>query len=113
MGLFSSGSVHAYAEHVSALLELAKQNGLQKVLFAYFYRRPRRVLSTKPPNLSKEFEKELQEQYPMAKIASLIGRHYAMDRDGNWDLIEKTYRLLTEGKGKRFRDAVFVHRRTI
>ncbi len=105
MGLFSSGSVHAYAEHVSALLELARQNGLQKV-FLHPFTDGRDASTHEAANFIKEFEKELKEQYPAAKIASLIGRHYAMDRDDNWDRIEKTYRLLVEGKGSAFSDPV-------
>ena len=104
MGLFSSGSVHAYAEHVYALLELAKRNEVQKVLLHPFTD-GRDAPLEEAARFIRDFSEELKSQYPMAKIASLIGRNYALDRDDNWGLIETTYRLLTEGKGNAFTDA--------
>jgi 2,3-bisphosphoglycerate-independent phosphoglycerate mutase len=105
MGLFSTGSVHAYFEHVSALLELAKREGIKNV-YIHLFTDGRDAPQREAANFIKEFKKELTGQYPMAKIASVIGRHFAMDRDGNWDLIEKAYKLLTEGTGNEFKDAV-------
>lgn len=105
MGLFSSGSVHAYKEHVLALLELAKRNEIQNV-FLHLFTDGRDAPYREAVDFIEGFEKELKNQYPMAKIASVVGRHYAMDREGNWGLIEKTYRLLTEGKGSEFQNAV-------
>jgi 2,3-bisphosphoglycerate-independent phosphoglycerate mutase len=101
MGIFSSGTVHAYPEHFYALLDLAKQEKIERVCLHLFTDG-----RDAPPNEAKIFlrnlEDNLKEKYPMAKIASLIGRHYAMDRDGNWDRIEKTYKLLTEGGFQKF-----------
>lgn len=106
MGLFSSGSVHAYEEHVFALLELAKKNGIQNV-YLHLFTDGRDAPLREAAEYIGEFKKKLAVQYPTAKIASIIGREYAMDRDGNWGLIEKTYRLLTEGEGSAFQDPVF------
>lgn len=103
MGLFSSGSVHAYAEHVYALLELAKRNEVQKV-YLHPFTDGRDAAIQEAANFIREFSEELKSQYPTAKIASLIGRHFAMDRQDNWDRIETVYRLLTEGKGNIFKD---------
>ena len=105
MGLFSSGSVHAYEEHVLALLELAKRNEIKNVYF-HLFTDGRDASQREAANFIKNFKEELTNKYPTAKIVSLIGREYAMDRDGNWEKTEKTYKLLTEGAGNEFKDAV-------
>ncbi len=104
VGLFSSGSVHAYEEHVFALLELARRNGVQNV-YLHIFTDGRDAPIHEAAKFVKDTAKEVTSQHSMAKITSIIGRHYAMDRDGNWDFIEKTYRLLTEGFGNIFKDA--------
>ena len=105
IGLFSTGSVHAYEEHVYALLELAKNNGISKV-YLHIFTDGRDSPQREAAEFIKSFNEELANKYPMAKIASIIGREYAMDRDGNWDRIEKTYKLLTEGIGNAFQNPV-------
>lgn len=105
MGLFSSGSVHAYEEHVRALLELAKRNGLQNV-YLHLFTDGRDSPIREASEFIGKFNQDLTSQYPMAKIATIIGRSYAMDRDGNWDRTEKTYKLLTEGAGNDFQDVL-------
>ena len=105
MGLFSSGSVHAYEEHVLALLELAKKNELQKV-YLHIFTDGRDASVNEAADFINELSQELAINYPMVKISSLIGRRYAMDRDGNWERIERAYRLLTEGLGKPFSNSV-------
>jgi len=104
MGLFSSGSVHAYEEHVFALLELAKRNNIPNV-YLHIFTDGRDAPVREAEKFIKDIEKEMASYHPTAKIASIIGRHFAMDRDGNWGSIEKTYRLLTEGSGNIFKDA--------
>ncbi len=105
MGLFSSGSVHAYEEHILALLELAKRNEIKNV-YLHIFTDGRDAPQREAVDFVKNFNRELASQYPNVKIASIIGRQYAMDRDGNWDRIEKTYKLLTEGLGNEFKDPV-------
>ncbi len=99
IGLVGSGNVHSYIDHLYALLDFAKKEKLEKVFL-----HPFTDGRDSPPKDALEFfekvENRLGRDYPFAKIASLIGRHYAMDRDNNWDRIETAYRLLTEGKGK-------------
>ncbi len=104
MGLFSSGSVHAYEEHVFALLELARRNGVSDV-YLHIFTDGRDASIREAEKFIKNATEEMVKQHSSAKIVSIIGRHYAMDRDGNWGLIEKTYRLLTEGVGNIFKDA--------
>ncbi len=105
MGLFSSGSVHAYAEHVHALLELAKKNGIEKV-YLHIFTDGRDAPLNEAADFIADLNKELSDQYPNVKIASLIGRKYAMDRDGNWERTQKTYRFLTEEEKNVYEDPV-------
>ncbi len=101
MGLFSSGSVHAYADHLYALLDFAKLQNTSKVYLHLFSDG-----KDAPPKEGKSFFAQLEERivqkYPFAKIASVVGRFYAMDRDEHWDRIQKTYQCLTEGVGNVF-----------
>lgn len=104
VGLFSSGSVHAYAEHLYALLDFVKKNNLPEV-FLHLFTDGRDAAEKEGFGFILDLEKKLEEKYNNVKIASIIGRDFAMDRDGHWDKIEKTYRLLTEGVGEKFKKA--------
>lgn len=104
MGLVGGGSVHSYIDHLYGVLEFAKKENLTKVFINAFTdgrdSPPKDAL-----DFYDKFQRQLDENYPFAKIASLIGRHFAMDRDNHWDRTEKTYRLLTESEGEIFDDA--------
>ncbi len=96
-GLLSDGGVHSHNSHLYALLELAKRHGLEKV-YVHCFTDGRDT----PPESGKDYVKELQEkmdQIGCGKIATVMGRYYAMDRDNNWDRVEKAYRALTLGEG--------------
>lgn len=101
MGLFSSGSVHAYAEHLHALLEFAQKQNIGRA-FLHFFTDGRDA----PPEEAAEFIRKLEEKilikYPFAKVVSVVGRHFAMDRDENWEQVESAYNLLTAGVGEAF-----------
>lgn len=101
VGLYSSGSVHSYAEHLYALLELALTNNVARV-FLHLFTDGRDASQSEAANFILELEKKIIGIYKNAKIASIIGRDFAMDRDGHWDKIENTYRLLTRGEGNKF-----------
>lgn len=105
LGLVSSGSVHSYAEHLYALCEFTKREGIAEV-FLHIITDGKDA----PPQGSAEFIAELQErltkEYPQVRIASLIGRFYAMDRDEKWDRIEEAYKLLTGGIGNTTNDPI-------
>lgn len=105
MGLFSSGSVHAYIDHLYALLKLASLRGAPKI-YLHLFTDGRDA----PPKEAQKFLPQLQERlrqkYPQVKIASLIGRNYSMDRDNNWDRIEQAYNLFVLGRGEQFHDPV-------
>ena len=104
MGLIGNGSVHSYIDHLYGVLDFAKKENIKKV-FIHAFTDGR----DSPPKDALDFygkiQTRLNENYPFAKIASLIGRHFAMDRDNHWDRTETTYQLLTESKGEAFDDA--------
>ena len=105
MGLFSSGSVHAYVDHLYALLEFAEQQKLERVMLHLFTDG-----RDAPRDEGVKFLAGLQERitvkYPHAKIVSIIGRSFAMDRDGNWDRTERTYNLLSGTQGAPFSNPI-------
>lgn len=104
LGLFSSGTVHAYTDHLYALLELAKRNNLQSV-YLHLFSDGKDAYQKEGTVYFKNLEKYLGEQYPNVKIASVIGRKYAMDRDGNWDRTERAYNLFVKSGGEEFETA--------
>lgn len=95
MGLLSTGSVHSHKDHLHALLRFAKQQGLQKV-FVHLFTDGR---DSSPLAGIQEVEKlqRFFEELGVGKIASISGRHYAMDRNHNWDRIKEAYTCLTAG----------------
>ena len=105
MGLFSSGSVHAYIEHLYALLDFASAKKIPKV-YLHLFTDGRDAPPLEAAKFLSQFQLRIQEKHPEAKIASLVGRHFAMDRDDNWDRIQKTYELLVSGQGNGFNDPV-------
>ena len=97
MGLLSDQGIHGSTFHLYALLELAKRNELEKV-YIHCFLDGRDV----PERSAKKFLDETIEQIKIkgvGRIASIIGRLYAMDRDSNWDRTMKAYELLTQGTG--------------
>lgn len=97
MGLLSSGGVHSHNTHLYGLLELAKRNGLEKV-YIHAFLDGRDV----PPSSAKDFLAELVEktkEIGVGKVSTIHGRYYAMDRDNNWDRVEKAYAAMVYGEG--------------
>ena len=96
-GLVSDGGVHSHNTHIYGLLELAKRSGLEKV-FVHCFLDGRDT----PPASGKDFVAELEAKMAeigVGKVASVMGRYYAMDRDNRWDRVELAYRALTLGEG--------------
>ncbi len=96
-GLVSDGGVHSHISHIYGLLELAKRNGLKKV-FVHCFLDGRDT----PPSSGKEFVARLEEKMKelgVGKVASVMGRYYAMDRDNRWDRVQLAYSTLTKGDG--------------
>ena len=97
MGLLSDGGVHSHNTHLYALLEMAKRQGLEKV-FVHCFMDGRDV----PPSSGKDYVKELMEKLDeigVGKIATVMGRYYAMDRDNRWERVEKAYAAMVYGEG--------------
>ena len=97
MGLLSDAGVHSYESHLYALLKLAKEQKTEKVMIHVFAD----GRDTAPQALEKHIKRlnKKIKQYKVGKIATIIGRYYAMDRDNRWKRTEKAYLALTEGKG--------------
>ena len=103
-GLLSDGGVHSHIEHLYGLLEMAKKQGLTKV-YVHAFLDGRDT----PPASGKDYIQQLQDKMDeigVGKIASLSGRYYAMDRDNNWDRVQKAYDSLTKGEGVQAENAV-------
>lgn len=97
MGLLSSGGVHSHNTHLYGILELAKKKGLDKV-YIHAFLDGRDV----PPSSAAEFVEECMketEKIGVGKIATVMGRYYAMDRDNRWDRVEKAYAAMVYGEG--------------
>lgn len=96
-GLLSDGGVHSHITHLYGLLEMAKRQGLTKV-YVHAFLDGRDT----PPASGKDYVEELlkkMDEIGVGKIASLSGRYYAMDRDNNWDRVQKAYDSLVKGEG--------------
>ena len=97
-GLLSDGGVHSQIDHMFALLELARRNGLRKVCFHCFMDG-----RDTPPQSGIEYIDRLQAKIDAVEvgcIATISGRYYAMDRDNRWERVEKAYSAIAEGVGE-------------
>ncbi len=103
MGLLSDGGVHSHMEHLYALLQMARQQGLDDVcVHAFLDGRDT------PPQSGADYLAQLEEYLTRsgsARIATVVGRYFAMDRDHRWDRVEQAYRAMTEGIGRYFDSA--------
>lgn len=101
LGLFSSGSVHAYSDHLYALLDFCKNESLSRV-YLHLFTDGRDSPNDEGANYFKKLEENLAKNYPFAKVASVAGRDFTMDRDKNWDKIEKARKCFAEGSEIEF-----------
>lgn len=97
-GLVSSGSVHSYVNHLHALLDLAKKEDVSEV-YIHAFTDGKDAPPREGALFIKELERRCTDEWPNTRIASVIGRFYAMDRDMKWDRIQAAYELMTQGKG--------------
>lgn len=96
-GLLSPGGVHSHNTHLYGILELAKKKGLTNV-YIHAFLDGRDV----PPSSAAEYVAEAVakcEEIGVGKIATVMGRYYAMDRDNRWERVEKAYAALVYGEG--------------
>ena len=103
MGLTSDGGVHSSLDHLYALCDIAKHYGLEKVYIHCFMDG-----RDTDPRSGKGFIEALRDhcEKTTGKIASIIGRYYAMDRDKRWERVKVAYDLLVKGEGKQATDMV-------
>ncbi len=103
MGLTSNGGVHSSLDHLFKLCDISREYGLENT-FIHCFMDGRDT----DPRSGKGFIAELQEHcaHSAGKIASIIGRYYAMDRDKRWERIKIAYDLLVNGEGKKATDMV-------
>ena len=103
MGLVSDGGVHSSLEHLMKLTDIAKEYGISKA-YVHCFMDGRDT----DPKSGKGFIEELSAhcEKSAGKIASIIGRYYAMDRDKRWERVKEAYDLLVNGVGKKATDMV-------
>ena len=102
MGLVSDGLVHSSQEHAYALLRLAKEREVRR-LFVHCFLDGRDT----PPSSAEKYVAALQDklnEIGIGKIATVIGRYYAMDRDKRWERTERAFNLLVNGEGRQTSD---------
>lgn len=103
-GLCSDGGVHSHLNHLYALVKLAKQKGLDRV-YIHCFMDGRDV----PPQSGKDYIAALQAELiklGCGRIATIMGRYYAMDRDNRFERVEKAYAAMTYGEGVKASDPV-------
>jgi 2,3-bisphosphoglycerate-independent phosphoglycerate mutase len=102
-GLMSNGGVHSHITHIYALLEMAKKFGV-KQCFVHCFMDGRDVSPTSGAGFIRDLQAQMK-KIGVGKVATVVGRYYAMDRDNNWDRVEKAYDMLTIGNGTPCEDA--------
>jgi 2,3-bisphosphoglycerate-independent phosphoglycerate mutase len=103
IGLASSGGVHSSLDHLYAIIELAKNNQLEKINL-HIFTDGRDAPPQSALKIIEDIEVRLGE-FGCGRIATICGRYFAMDRNDNWDRTEKAYNLLVQGIGKRAKSA--------
>ena len=99
-GLFSDGGVHSHNNHLFALLELCKKEGIEQV-YVHAFTDGRDTAPHGGKAYAQEFNKKAEE-IGVGKLVSVVGRYYAMDRDNRWERVQLAYDLLVNGKGEIF-----------
>jgi len=102
IGLLTSSSVHAHLDHILALIDLAKRNGLTDV-YLHLFTDGKDSSQKEAPFIYKKVA-DFMKAAGVGKLATIIGRDIAMDRNNNWDLTKQTYDLLTKGQGQDSND---------
>lgn len=104
IGLVSDGGVHAHTKHLRGLCDAAHNAGLTDKVFVHAFLDGRDT----DPHSGLTYIQELEEylRNGKAKLASAIGRYYAMDRDSRWERVKEAYDLLVHGQGKASKDLV-------
>ncbi len=104
MGLLSDGGVHSHINHLFGLLEMAKKNGLEKV-FVHCFMDGRDVSPTSGADFAEALVVKMR-ALETGKIATVMGRYYAMDRDNRWERVSEAYKAMVYGEGNKDTSAV-------
>ncbi|WP_458400175.1 2,3-bisphosphoglycerate-independent phosphoglycerate mutase [Mailhella sp.] len=101
-GLLSDGGVHSHIDHLVALLEMAQREGVPALVHAFLDGRDT------PPSSGADYVKRLllTLEKTGGRLADIIGRFYAMDRDKRWERVNVAWDMLVHGKGEKIDDAV-------
>lgn len=97
LGMIGTGAVHSYTDHLYALLQLAKKNDVKK-LYLHLITDGRDSSPTACKAIVSRLETEL-ERLDLGKVATIVGRYFALDRDLRWERTEMAYKILTEAVG--------------
>ncbi|QQS38457.1 2,3-bisphosphoglycerate-independent phosphoglycerate mutase [Candidatus Woesebacteria bacterium] len=100
MGLIGAGGVHSDIHHLYALIQLAKRRNFERV-YLHLFTDGRDSPTTAAKTYINELYEVLNKEH-IGKVATLMGRYWAMDRDERWDRTKKAYEALTEGKGEKY-----------
>ena len=98
MGLMSPGGVHSHEDHIMGMLELSAQYVAEKPYF-HAFKNDDNVAPLSAKKKKKKFD-ALFKKLGKGRIASMVGRYYAMDRDNRWERVQEAYDLLCEGKSE-------------
>ncbi|WP_339490904.1 2,3-bisphosphoglycerate-independent phosphoglycerate mutase [Pseudomonas sp. EL_65y_Pfl2_R95] len=98
LGLLSDGGVHSHQDHIAAMVELAAKRGAEKIYLHAFL--DGRDTPPKSAQASIDLLDNTFAKLGKGRIASIIGRYFAMDRDNRWDRVEQAYNLIVNGQGQ-------------
>jgi 2,3-bisphosphoglycerate-independent phosphoglycerate mutase len=104
MGLLSDGGVHSHLDHIRAMFVLAKAQGITQVVFHAFLDG-----RDTPPSSALGYIRQLEQhcaKIGIGRIATVMGRYYAMDRDKRWERVQKAYEAMVLGSGARYHSAI-------
>jgi 2,3-bisphosphoglycerate-independent phosphoglycerate mutase len=105
LGLVSDGGVHSHINHLKGICDITEENGLKNV-FIHAFMDGRDTAPKGGLNYLKDVAKHIQNTN--VKVASVIGRYYAMDRDKRWERVKLAYDLLVNGTGEKTSDYLSV-----
>ncbi len=103
MGLVSDGGVHSHIQHLMALCDIAESSGVEKV-YIHAFLDGRDTDPKSGLGFLRELDRHIAGQ--KARIASVVGRYFAMDRDKRWERVKVAYDLLVHGKGEKTGDVL-------
>ena len=100
MGLLSDGGVHSHINHLFAILDMCKQNGI-KTVYIHAFTDGRDTKANSALKYLEMLENKINE-IGLGEIVTISGRYYAMDRDNRWDRIDKAYQAIVDGIGEQY-----------